>query len=95
MNNDDRSSALFLQLVLMFQAAAMQHMGKIKNPVTDKIEQDLEQAQIAIDMLAMIEEKTKGNLSDDEKRLIDGVLQNLRINYVDEISKSQQERPNQ
>lgn len=87
MSQSDKDSALLMNLLLMFQAAAMQHMGKIKDPVTDKIERDLEQAQFAIDTLDMMANKMKGNLSTDEERLLTSILKELKLNYVDEQSK--------
>ena len=86
----DKTSAMFFSLVMTFQAAAMQQMGKLKNPISDKIEKDLQQAQLSIDILDMLEQKTKGNLSDEESKLIKGILQELKLNYVDEKSKEQQ-----
>ena len=85
----EKNEFLLTQLVLMFQTAALQHMGKLKNPMTDKTEQDLPQAQISIDMLEMIHSKMKGNLSSEEERLLSSVLQDLRLNYVDEVMKAQ------
>lgn len=82
--NTDR---LFLQLVYLFHATAMQALGKIKNPVTDKIERNLDQARESIDMLAMLKEKTNNNLSSDETRLLEMTLSELRLNYVDEQKK--------
>lgn len=87
MNQSDKDAALLMNLILMFQASAMQHMGKLKNPVTDKIERDLEQAQFAIDTLDMLANKMKGNLKIEEERLLSSVLQELKLNYVDEMSK--------
>ena len=78
---------LFYHLVIMFQAAAYQQMGKLKNPVTDNIERDLSQAQYSIDMLSMIEEKTKQNLTEKEKKFLESVLTELKMNYVDEVKK--------
>jgi hypothetical protein len=83
----DVNTILFSQLVLSFQASAMQQLGKIMNPFTQKIERDLPQAKMSIDMLAMIEEKTKGNLTDEEARLLSRALFELRMNYVDEVEK--------
>ena len=83
----DKNSVLFTQLILSFQASAMQQMGKIKNPFTDKIERNLSQAQMSIDMLAMLQEKTKGNVTEEESRFLDHVLFELRMNYVDEMEK--------
>ena len=85
----DKNSILFSQLVLSFQASAMQQMGKIKNPFTDKIERNMSQAQITIDMVTMLQEKTRGNLSDEESRYLEHVLYELRMNYVDEVKKEQ------
>ena len=83
----DTNDQLFLQLLYIFHHSAMQSMGKIKNPITDKIERDLVQAQQAIDMLEMIKEKTKGNISSELNKVLDGFLTELRLNYVDESNK--------
>ena len=85
----DKNELLLTQLILMFQTAAFQHMGKMKNPLTDKVEQDLTQAQISIDMLEMIHTKMKGNLAPEEERIFSTVLQELRLNFVDEALKVQ------
>ena len=70
-SDPNRDDALFVNLVLIFQGAAMQQMGKIANPLTGKVERNLEQARFSIDTLAMLREKTRGNLSDDLERLLD------------------------
>ena len=77
----------FYQLVLMFQTAALQQMGKLINPLTGKVEIDLEQAKFSIDMLGMLEKKSKGNLSEEEKSFLESVLSGLRLNYVQEVNK--------
>ena len=87
----DKNSILFSQLVLSFQASAMQQMGKIKNPFTDQIERNMSQAQMSIDMLTMLQEKTKGNVTDEESRFLDHVLFELRMNFVDETEKDKKE----
>jgi hypothetical protein len=89
MTNDERNTALFGSLVLMFQTAAMQQMGKMKNSMTDKIERDLEQAQLSIDMLDMLAVKMGGNLNSEESKYLSNVLKELKLNYVDEQSKDQ------
>ena len=83
----EKNVSLFFSLVMTFQAAAMQQMGKLKSPVSDKIERDLQQAQLSIDILDMLEEKTRGNLSEEENKVLKGILQELKLNYVDEMSK--------
>ena len=90
--DDQKNAALFMQLVFTFQTAAWQQMGKIKNPLTDRIEKDLNQARFSIDLLEMIQTKTKGNLSDDEKRFIDKVISELQLNFVAEVDKAQKEK---
>ena len=87
MSSIEKNASLFFSLVMTFQAAAMQQMGKLKNPVSDKIEHDLQQAQLSIDILDMLEEKTRGNVSEDESKLLKTILQELKLNFVDEMSK--------
>lgn len=86
-----KNEVMFQSLIMMFETAAMQHMGKLKNPVTGKIEKDLQQAQYAIDILDMLKEKTKNNASDSEKRMIESIVASLKLTYVDELSKSPKE----
>ena len=95
MTEQEKQTALFGSLVLMFQTAAMQQMGKIKNTVTDKIERELDQAQMSIDMLDMLEARTKGNLSDEERKYLGEVLKELKLNYVDELAKDRPEKKEQ
>lgn len=85
----EKDTALFMGLILMFHAAAMQHLGKTKNPLTDKIERNLEQAQFVIDTLDVIQKRTKGNLADEEARFLVNAVKELKLNYVEELSKDQ------
>jgi len=82
----------FFQLVFSLQAGAMQQMGKVASPLSGKVERDLTLAKASIDMLDMLQRKTEGNLSDDEKKLLEHVLYELRINYVDEVKKGDGEK---
>ena len=82
-----RQAALFLQLVLGLQQAAMVAMGKLMNPVTGKIERNLEAARNTIDTLGAIELRTRGNLESDEQRVLTQVLTELKLNYLDELKK--------
>jgi len=86
----ERDDALLVNLILIFQGAAMQQMGKIINPLTGKIEKNIEQARFSIDTLAMLREKTRGNLSADLERLLESTLLNLRMNFVEESAKEDQ-----
>ncbi len=87
LTTEQQNEILFMQLVLMFKESAYQHMGKVMNPATNTVERNLTQAKQFIDVLGMLEAKTKGNLSDNEQRFVDGVLTELRMNYVDESKK--------
>ncbi|MBT8380167.1 MAG: DUF1844 domain-containing protein [Ignavibacteria bacterium] len=78
---------LFMQLIIQNQQIAMMAMGKVKNPVSDKIERNLEHAKIYIDTLDMLVAKTKGNLSEYEEKFLTETLKELKLNYVDEVDK--------
>ncbi|HEY6221656.1 MAG TPA: DUF1844 domain-containing protein [Candidatus Eisenbacteria bacterium] len=78
---------LFLGLIHSFQAAAMQQMGKVPNPYTQKIERDLPQAKLSIDVLEMLQTRTSGNLVGEEARFLQHVLTELRLNYVAELEE--------
>lgn len=82
-----REAALFLQLVLGLQQAAMVALGKLMNPMTGKLERNLEAARNTIDTLSAIEARTHGNLESDEQRVLTQVLTDLRMNYLDEVKK--------
>jgi len=79
----------FFQLVLSLQAAAMQQMGKIMSPLTGKIERDMAGARTSIDLIEMLQKKTVNNLSEEESKLIQHVLYELRMNFVDESKKEE------
>src|SRR5437867_3911438 len=87
MTAQEKNQALFMHLVIMFHTLTMHQLGKIKNPITDKVERDLAAAQGSIDMLDMLKEKTKGNLTSDEDRFLTNLLKELKLNYVDEAGK--------
>ncbi len=89
--NLNKDQMLFTSLIMMFQTAAMQHMGKLKNPITDTIERDIEQAKISIDILDMIQKKTEGNLAEYESKLLKSVLHELRLNYVYERDRKEED----
>lgn len=88
---DEKNSQLLLYLIGSFEMSAMQFMGKIKNPITDKIERSLEQAQFSIDMLDMLKEKTINNLSEYETKFLEQILSQLKLNYVEEQLKEPKE----
>jgi len=75
----------------MFQTLALQQLGKLINPITGKLERDLQQARITIDMLQMLRVKTSGNLTEDERRLLENVIVELQMNFVDESNREKAE----
>ncbi len=87
MSDEKQNGEMFQGLVISLAAATMQHLGKTLSPVTKKIEKDLQAAQSTIDMLDMLEAKTKGNLSDAETKLLKGVLAELKLNYVETMNE--------
>jgi len=80
---------LFTYLISTFYSSAWMQMGKMANPVTNKVERDLEQAQFSIDLLDMLKAKTEGNLSEDETRLLDHAIKELKMNYMEEMKKDE------
>lgn len=72
----------FGAFIFSLSHAAMMHLGHIPDPATGQTQADSELARHTIDTLAMLKEKTKGNLDPDEQRLIDHALTELRLAYV-------------
>jgi len=85
----DINKILFMHLVSMLAMSAIQQMGKLVDPNTGKAETNLEAAQATIDMLDMLELKTRGNLDAEESKLIKDTLMSLKMNYVE----SQEQKP--
>lgn len=83
MSNTEMDKALFVSLVMMFSSTAMQQLGKLVNPVTQKAEVDLRGAQASIDILTMLAGKTKGNLDKEEEQLLREAISSLQMNYVE------------
>jgi ABC-type transporter Mla subunit MlaD len=86
--NPSRQAALFLQLLLGLQQSGMMALGKLMNPLTRQIDKNLEAARDTIDTLAALEARTRGNLEPDEARVLQQVLTELRMNYLDEVKKA-------
>lgn len=73
----------FHTFVLSLGSSALLHLGEIENPNDGVSQKDLPLAKHTIDILAMLEEKTKGNLSTAEEKLIESLLYDLRLRYVE------------
>ena len=85
MEKDDQ---LFMQLMYIFHSTALQALGKLKNPISGKIEKNADQARQSIDMLEMLKRKTSGNLAPELSKMLDNFLSELKLNYVDELNKN-------
>jgi hypothetical protein len=72
----------FSSFILSIATTAQVSLGNIPNPQTDQPGQNLPVAKQMIDMLGMLKDKTKGNLTEDEQGLLDSALFNLRMQYV-------------
>jgi hypothetical protein len=75
-------------LVFSLQAAAMQQLGKIQNPLTGEVEKDLDQAKGTIDMLEMLKVKCRTDTPDELLRMMDSAVMDLQLNYMDEMKKA-------
>jgi len=69
------------------QAAAMQQMGKMQNPMTGELERDLTQAQATIDILEMLKAKCRTDTPDELLRFMDNAVMELQMNFLDEKKK--------
>jgi hypothetical protein len=74
----------FINFILSMSTTAMYHFGDFPDPVSQKAQRNLTAAKQTIDILGMLKSKTEGNLDNDEKSLIDGLLFELRMRYVKE-----------
>jgi Domain of unknown function (DUF1844) len=75
----------FIEFVMMQAQNAAFMLGQIPHPQTGKAEVNLDMAQLLIDQLVMIQEKTKGNLNSDESRILAGAVSNLQMAFVEAV----------
>ena len=73
----------FSTFVLGLSTQALLHLGEIPNPMTRALERDLGAAKHVIDILGILQEKTRSNLEPGEESLLDAVLYDLRMRYVE------------
>jgi hypothetical protein len=86
-----KEDQLFIHLVNTFVQSAWISLGKVKNPVSDKMERNLDQATYYIDLMDMLQTKMKGNLSEWEEQYIIHSLSELKLNFIDEQKKRSEE----
>jgi hypothetical protein len=73
--------------VMSLSTQALMCLGEIPNPLTDKMEPDLDAVREFIDILSMLQEKTRGNVDAAEARLFEKVLYDLRMRFVEKARK--------
>lgn len=76
----------FSLLVATFASQAMVAFGKAPDPINGKTEIRLELARHAIDMLDILQQKTKGNLAAEEDAMLEGILHQLRLEFLDAMT---------
>lgn len=76
----------FSTFILSLSTSVLMNLGLVENPVTGKTEKEPAVARQTIELITLLKDKTKGNLSDEEAKLMDNVLHELRLWYVKAIS---------
>jgi hypothetical protein len=77
----------FPSYILSYYTQGLVLLGEVPNPYTNQKEEDTEGARHTIDILSMLQEKTKGNLSKDEEQLLESVLYELRMKFMARTSR--------
>ena len=93
--HDEHDHALsFAGFVMTLATTAAIHFGDSPDPVTGEAgRSNLPGAQQMIDILSLLEQKTRGNLSPEERQLLDQILYELRLRWVDATGKGQASQP--
>ena len=81
---------LFDQLISSLVHSAWVYLGKIKNPMNDKLEKNIDQASVQIDMLDMLFKRMTGNMSEEEDKYLGHVIRELKMNFVEENNKPEE-----
>jgi len=81
---------LFDQLISSLVHSAWVYLGKIKNPMNDKLEKNVDQASVQIDMLDMLFKRMTGNLSEEEDKYLGHIIRELKMNFVEEKNKPEE-----
>ena len=89
---DARDPASFVSFLMSIASNAASALGMMEHPVTHQRDVDIELGKHWIDVLGMLQKKTAGNLTPQEKRMIEGLLGDLRMQYVSLVNSPQQAR---
>jgi len=90
---DEMMSAMFAHMVMQQTNMAMMLLGKIAHPETGKTIQNLEAAKLCIDLLEMLQTKTKGNLNKEEENLLKHNVMSLQMNFVETANEAEKSKP--
>jgi hypothetical protein len=77
----------FSTFVISLSTQALMQLGEIADPLSGKLNKDIIAAKQMIDIIAMLKDKTKGNLNSGEERLMEEILFDLRMKYVEAVKK--------
>lgn len=77
----------FSAFVISLSTQALMHLGEVASPLSGKVETDIPVAKQLIDIIGVLREKTRGNLDSGEDGLMDDVLFDLRMRYVEAVKK--------
>jgi hypothetical protein len=77
----------FASFLFSLSTTAMYHFGDFPDPVTKESRRNLPAAKQTIDILSILKTKTEGNLEEDEKQLLEGILYELQMRFVKEMTK--------
>ncbi|MCS7281079.1 MAG: DUF1844 domain-containing protein [Desulfobacterota bacterium] len=77
----------FSTFILSLSSSALVSLGELPDPLTSEKRIDLDRARQTIALIEILKEKTKGNLTEEEERLIENTLCDLKLKYVDVVSK--------
>ena len=86
---------LFDQLISSLVHSAWVYLGKVKNPMNDKLEKNIDQASIQIDMLDMLFKRMTGNLSEQEDQYLSHIIRELKMNFVEEKNNLEESNSSQ
>jgi len=87
-----QNPASFMNFLMLLAQNAASALGMVEHPVTHQRDVDIDSGKHWIDILGMLQQKTEGNLTPQEKRMLEGLLGDLRMQYVSLVNSPQQPR---
>ncbi len=81
------SAINFSTFIISLSTQALMHLGEIPNPLSGNVEMDISVGKQMIDIIGVLSEKTRGNLDQGEEKLMEDILFDLRMKYVEAVRK--------